>query len=441
MIEVPVKRNIFPIILALLFCHTVLLRAQIPDVRVLILFTLDRIEIVSDSRISVFDQDKKREQFRGKNTFFMEVEGKELVLKNDNQKELHRGSQLQITNNDKNKGIEIKQVPYGIGWWWEGAENRIYLGELEFYVNENGFIDVVNILDMETYLYGVVPSEIGVNSPLEALKAQTVCARSEAMIGLETGKYAGPHYDLTSDVMCQVYSGIGKANDAVKSAVDATRGEVLTYRDTIISAYYASNCGGHTEDIENVWPDRSRHKVYWSGNPDTDEDLKMDLTQADDIRFWVESVPDTWCKPSSATPDWSKENFRWKRSFSPDILSKVLAKEHRDIGRVYDIIPLERGVSGRIYDVLFIGEKDYCRVQGELNIRRLLDPPLRSSCFVVDKIGPVSEPVSFILSGAGWGHGVGMCQAGAIAMAVSGREYEEILTHYFRETGIQRKYR
>ena len=435
------KKKPFLLSLVLLFSHAALLSAQVPNVRVLILHTLDRIEITSESRINIFNQNNERQQFRGKNIFFMEIDRAELVLKNNDQKELHRGSKLQITNNEKNKGIEIKQVPYGIGWWWEGAEDRSYLGELEFYINENGSIDVINILDMETYLYGVVPSEIGVSSPPEALKAQSVCARSEAMIGLETGKYAGPYYDLTSDVMCQVYSGIGKANDAVKSAVDATRGEVLTYGDTIISAYYASNCGGHTENIENVWPDRSGHKVYWSGNPDRDADIKTDLTQADDIRSWVESAPDTWCKPSNATPEWSKENFRWKRSFSPDVLSKVLAKEQRDIGRVYDIIPLERGVSGRIYDILFIGDKGYCRVQGELDIRRLLDPPLKSSCFVVDKIGPVSEPVSFILSGAGWGHGVGMCQTGAIAMAVAGREYEEILAHYFRGTAVQRKYR
>ncbi|MBW6457597.1 MAG: SpoIID/LytB domain-containing protein [FCB group bacterium] len=424
-----------------MICYVPFLQAQVPDVRVLILYTRDRIELVSDSRINIANQDNKREQMRGKNTIFIEKTGDELILTSDGQKELLRGTVLSITNNDKNKPIEIKQVPYGIGWWWEGEEDRSYLGDFTFHINTEGLIDVVNRLDMETYLYGVVPSEIGVASPPEALKAQAVCARSEAMIGLETGKYAGAYYDLTSDVMCQVYSGTGKANDAVRNAVDATKGEVLTYGDTIISAYYASNCGGHTESIENVWPDRSGHKVYWSGKRDMDMPCLLDLTQADDIRTWIEDVPDAWCKPGSGTPEWSRENYRWKRSFAPDVLSAVLAEGYKDVGRVYDIIPLERGVSGRIYDVLFVGENGYCRVQGELNIRRLWDPPLKSSCFVVDKIGPLSEPVSFILSGAGWGHGVGMCQTGAIAMAGAGRKYTDILSHYFQDTHIQRKYK
>ena len=435
-------KNKFSIFMISFFLFPIsFLWAQVPDVRVLIMYTQEKIELASDSRISIVNQENKREQMRGKNTFIIERTGEILILKNESNKELLRGSSLSITNNEKNKPIEISQVPYGIGWWWEGTEDRAYLGDLVFHINTAGFIDVINRLDLETYLYGVVPSEIGVTSPLEALKAQAVCARSEAMIGLETGKYAGPHYDLTSDVMCQVYSGIRNANDAVRSAVDGTRGEVLTCGDTIISAYYASNCGGHTESIEYVWPDRSEPKTYWSGKRDMDMSCTMDLTQADDIRTWVEDAPDAWCKPSSSTPEWSRENYRWKRSFSPDVLTIALAKEHKDLGRVYDIIPLERGVSGRIYDILFVGDKGYCRVQGELNIRRLWDPPLKSSCFVVDKIGPVSEPVSFILSGAGWGHGVGMCQTGAIAMAGAGRKYSDILSHYFKDTHIQRKYR
>ncbi|MBN2780449.1 MAG: SpoIID/LytB domain-containing protein, partial [Candidatus Marinimicrobia bacterium] len=249
------------------------------------------------------------------------------------------------------------------------------------------------------------------------------------------------HHQLTSDIYCQVYSGIGKVNDAVRNAVNATRGEVLVYRDTIISAYYASNCGGHSEDIENVWPDRSGHKEYWSGHPDRDDGISLDLSQADDIRTWIESEPDVWCKPSELTPEWSKDHFRWTRSVTPGELSAYVAEKIKDIGSVYDIIPLERGVSGRIHDILFVGEKGHCRLKGELNIRMLWPSPLKSSCFIVDKIGPVDRPVSFILKGAGWGHGVGMCQTGAIAMARSGRTYQDILRHYFKGSDSQHYYK
>ncbi|MDZ7820507.1 MAG: SpoIID/LytB domain-containing protein [Candidatus Marinimicrobia bacterium] len=261
------------------------------------------------------------------------------------------------------------------------------------------------------------------------------------LTGLATGKYAGAHHDLSSDVMSQVYHGIGEANPAVREAVDKTRGEVLTYADTVISAYYSSNCGGHTEDIENVWPERSGHRPYLSGHPDTEKAPDMDLRQAENVRRWIERAPDTWCRTNGETPEWAADNFRWKRSVDAGELSEAVAKKHTDIGRVYDIVPLERGKSGRIYDILFIGDSGHCRIRGELSLRRLWDNPLKSSCFVIDKIGPTGRPASFILSGAGWGHGVGMCQSGAIAMAAAGKNYRDILTHYFRGTQIQQKYK
>ncbi|MDD3716042.1 MAG: SpoIID/LytB domain-containing protein [Candidatus Marinimicrobia bacterium] len=414
--------------------------AQIPEVRVLIMYSESSVEMQSDSRLNIFDQDNKREQLRGQQSLFLRREGETLALYDAGEKLIHRGNRLIIQNNDKNKDIRIKNVPQGIGWGREYKEDRTYKGSLEFFSNGSGDINVVNVLDLETYLYGVVPSEIGVNSPAEALKAQAICARTEAMVGLETGKYAGPDYQLTSDVMCQVYAGSGTANDAVRKAVDDTRGMVLTFRDTLISAYYASTCGGHTESIEFVWPERSGPTPYWKGHFDRPVGDSPDLTRADALRKWILDPPEVWCRPDSSTPDWMRNNFRWKTTITPEQISKMLAEQYRDIGNVYDIVPLERGVSGRIYDLLFIGDKGHFRVKGELNIRRLVSPPLRSSCFIVDKIGPVSAPASFIVSGAGSGHGVGMCQVGAIAMGRQNIPYTDILAHYFRGAVLRKKY-
>ena len=415
--------------------------ADDPLVRVRIMYTEDTIKMNTDSKIYVYAQNDKRIILRGDREFSIVLEDDLLNLIDDKDRVLITGTSLEINNTESNKPMGIKHVPYGIGWFWEGAEDRVYKGDLEFYVNKDHKIDVISVLDIETYLLGVVPSEIGINAPIEALKAQTICARSEAMIGLETGKYTGAHHNLTADIYCQVYSGIGKANDAVKKAVSETRGEVLTVDGNIISAYYASNCGGYSENIENVWPDRSGPAKQWSGHPDRDGKIQLDLTQADDIREWVNTVPDSWCKPSENTPEWSKDHYRWKRTITPDVLSAAVAKKVKDIGMIYDMIPLERGVSGRIYDILFIGEKGHCRLKGELNIRMLWESPLKSSCFVVDKVGPIEKPVSFIVTGAGWGHGVGMCQTGAIAQANAGRSYEVILAHYFRGSKVEQKYK
>ncbi|MFA6617962.1 MAG: SpoIID/LytB domain-containing protein [Candidatus Neomarinimicrobiota bacterium] len=434
------KNKVLATLLIIMISVFSFLHAGNPEVRVRIMYTENDISLSSSSKIQIFDQDEKRINLRGNNELRIVLEDNELKLLDSKDEVLISGNFLEIKNTDKKNPLGIKDVPFGIGWFWEGKEDRKYHGNLEFYPNEDKKIDVISILDMETYLLGVVPSEIGSNAPLEALKAQTLCARSEATIGLETGKYSGAHHMLTADIYCQVYSGIGKISDAVRKAVSATEGEVLVAEGKTMAAYYASNCGGHSEDIENVWPDRSGHAEHWSGNPDMDGNLKLDLTQAEDIREWVNTIPDTWCTPSELTPEWSKQHYRWQRTITPEELSKVVAEKVKNIGLIYDIIPIERGVSGRIYDLLFIGTEGHCRLEGELDIRMLWESPLKSSCFVVDKIGPIEKPVSFILKGAGWGHGVGMCQTGAIAQANKGRSYEEILAHYFRGSKIEKRY-
>ncbi|MEA2077859.1 MAG: SpoIID/LytB domain-containing protein [Candidatus Marinimicrobia bacterium] len=435
------KKRFFVLLIVIFAGSFSIILAEGPLVRVRIMYTENKINLSSESKINIYNQDENKIVLRGERTFSIILHDDTLKLVDDNGKTLITGYSLTINNSEKNKHLGIKQVPFGIGWFWAGNEDRIYKGDLEFHINANKKIDVISILDIETYLLGVVPSEIGVTAPIEALKAQAICARSEAVIGLETGKYSGEHHNLTADIYCQVYSGIGKANNAVNKAVLETRSEVLVANDTVISAYYASNCGGHSENIENVWPERSGHAEYWSGHPDMDGKIDLDLTQANDIRTWIEGEPDSWCKPSDLTPEWSKQHFRWTQSITPEELSAAVAEKVKDIGLVYDMIPLERGVSGRIYDILFVGEKGHCRLEGELNIRMLWKSPLKSSCFVIDKIGTNGHPVSFILTGAGWGHGVGMCQTGAIAQANAGRTYKDILTHYFRGSKIEQKYK
>ncbi len=337
---------------------------------------------------------------------------------------------LILTSDLARAQLEIRNVPYGVGWWWEGKENRIYEGKISIYKDENKNLEVVVELPLEEYLKGVVPYEIGGDSPLEALKAQAVAARSEAVVALTSNLYRGKHHDLTSDVECQVFSGNKKRTADSDKAVEKTRGIILSVDGKPINAYYASNCGGHSEYIKNVWPDRPEVNPYQYALSDTKERVNLDLSSQEKVREWILSQPDVFCNPNlgTALPDWSKNNFRWRKEFTTEEISTMISGE-KNFGKLLDIQILKRGASGRIYSANFIFENKKIQVDGELAIRQLFKPSLRSSCFIVN-----IEENKFVLNGAGWGHGVGMCQSGAVAQAKMGSNFKDILNHYYRGT-------
>ncbi|MDQ7816478.1 MAG: SpoIID/LytB domain-containing protein [Melioribacteraceae bacterium] len=331
--------------------------------------------------------------------------------------------------------LKIKNVPVGVGWWWESKEDRIYEGEIYIYINSENNFDVIVHLPLEQYLKGVVPNEIGGTSPIEALKAQTVAARSEAVMALTSKLYGGEHHDLTSGVECQVFGGNGKRTEMSDRAVIETKSLILSENGKPINAYYASNCGGHSELIRNVWFDRPASESYNISHPDWDDSIAVDFGVEENARGWIFSNPPAFCNPEmNNLPEWSRNNFRWKREISTEEIGRMTSKG-KDSGNLIDLKILKRGTSGRTYHAKFIYEKDSTEVLGELNIRRMFDPPLRSSCFVIDK---VESGLTFY--GAGWGHGVGMCQSGAITMANRGYNFEQILKHYYRKADLIKVY-
>lgn len=347
---------------------------------------------------------------------------------------------LTLASDTLDDEILLNKVPYGVGWWWENSEDRGYSGRIEVRRQPNGKLLVVCALPLEDYLLGVVPSEIGGGAPPEAAKAQAVAARSEVVTALLSGIYKGDHYDICSDVDCQVFSGNRKRTAESDRAVWDTEGLVLMHGGKPIGAYYASNCGGSSEDVQNVWPARSGPQPYWSGHVDSEKDPGVDLRDEAAIRRWIESEPDVWCAPSKAgIPEWAKKNFRWERTFTAAEMQKAVASK-KDVGRILAIKPLERGVSGRISRIEFVGEKGSVEVGPELVLRRLFEAPLKSSAFVVDVEGPAGAPDKFIFKGAGYGHGVGMCQTGAIARATAGQTFDKILTAYYSETEVKRSW-
>jgi SpoIID/LytB domain protein len=382
---------------------------------------METIKIMKDDSLSIF------------------MKNDSIIVNNFNANSIHNYHILSLKSEDPAGILKIKKVPYGIGWWWEGIEDRIYEGEIEISINENKKFDVIVTLPLEQYLCGVIPYEIGNDAPLEALKSQVIAARSETVVALITGKYKGSNFDLCADVECQVFAGNNKRTIQTDKAVEETRGLCLFYDDEVIGAYYASNCGGMSEDVENVWPDRSGAVPYWSSHFDSEEKLNYDPENNPDE--WIKSNPDVFCNSyfHPELPEWSKKNFRWQVEMTNDELSSNL-NEIKEIGTLKEIKIIERGNSGRIIKARFLGSEDSLELNSELEIRKIKKPPFRSSCFIFDKTFASDSSIIYKFNGAGWGHGVGMCQSGAVARAFSSQTYEQILNHYFPETEIKSVY-
>lgn len=410
-----------------------------PIIRVRIIYTLDSLNIVFNDAW-IMSQDNLAElKINKDDSLSITIADDLIVINNFTSGSIINFKQLAFKSKNVLGTLKIKNVPYGIGWWWQGIEDRVYEGDIKISINDDNKFDVIVSLPLEKYLCGVVPYEIGSEAPLEALKSQVIAARSETVVALISGKYKGSNFDLCADVECQVFAGNNKRTSETDKAVEETKGLCLFYGNEVIGAYYASNCGGMSEDVENAWPDRSGPVPYWSSHFDTDKELDYDPKNNPDD--WIMSNPDVYCNPyfHHELPEWSKKNFRWQVEMTNEELSNNL-NEIKQIGFLNEIKIIERGNSGRIIKARFLGNVDSLDLNSELEIRKIKKPPFRSSCFIYEKIFAADSSIIYKFNGAGWGHGVGMCQSGAVARAFSGQTYEQILFHYFPETEIKSVY-
>jgi SpoIID/LytB domain protein len=335
--------------------------------------------------------------------------------------------------------VAIKDVPVGEGYIYERRENRLFRGAMEFMVDRAGKVTVVNVVSLEDYLRGVVPYEMHGDFPLEALKAQAVAARTMVVYTMGS-RHPNDPFDVCADVHCQVYGGVVAETEQSNLAVRATAGEVLTYGGQLCEVVFSSSCGGHTENNENVW--QGPAQPYLRGVLDIPEGAKLsgryDLAKEEVLRRWIEGRPGVFCNVGqSSVPAgfaYAAEAFRWELKVTGGELRRtIVAATGQDPGDVTELIPLQRGVSGRIVRLQVMGRNKTVTISQELNIRKALaEPPLRSSCIVIDRKQSVSGEVLFRIRGAGSGHGVGMCQTGAAMMALRlGKDYRQILRHYF----------
>lgn len=373
-----------------------------------------------------------------------------------------------ITPVNSGSQFVLHDVVIGVGFHWQRNEDQVFTGELRFLV-EDGEVCAVNRLSVEDYLVSVISSEMSATSSLEFLKAHTIISRSwlyaqlcrkekqqNAVLGYETEDetvrwYAREDhtlFDLCADDHCQRYQGVTRAiNPNVERAVKETCDMVLKYDGKVCDARFSKCCGGVTERFSACWEDMDYG--YLQAFRDVEGNVQLpDLTTEGGARAWIESVPPSFCSTSDSRvlsqilngyDQETNDFYRWRVEYSQKELSELLSRRSGvDFGMVKDLQPLERGASGRIIRLRIVGSRCSRIVGKELEIRRWLsESHLYSSAFVVDKVLEGSS-LRFVLKGAGWGHGVGLCQIGAAMMGEKGFSHEEILYHYYPGATVER---
>ena len=378
---------------------------------------------------------------------------------------------------DAQSSFTLEDVTIGVNFHWERKEAQTFLGKLRFIVEDNN-ICAINELPVETYLTSVISSEMRATSSLELLKAHAVISRSWLLAQMEQRKAENNNvekqpsffktneeivrwydredhkrFDVCADDHCQRYQGITKAaNKHVVEAIQQTAGEILTSHGEICDARYSKCCGGAVEEFQYCW--ENIKKPYLQALPDTlpDSTPLPDLTDEAVARQWILSSPDAFCNTtdqkvlSQVLNDFDQETtdfYRWNQTYSQAEVKQLLEEKLEvQFGDIIDLIPLERGKSGRIYRLKIVGKERTLIIGKELEIRRALSKShLYSSAFIVEKADiKDGVPQKFIIKGAGWGHGVGLCQIGAAMMGKQGYRYEEILLHYYKGAEITKAY-
>lgn len=373
--------------------------------------------------------------------------------------------------------FDIADVIIGINFHWERNETQRFQGSLKV-LKDAGKLVAINIIPVESYLISVISSEMSATASSELLKAHAVISRSWLMAQLQNMDQKADiqattvtndtdeivrwydredhHlYHVCADDHCQRYQGITRASTStVKEAVNLTRGQILTDNNLICDARFSKCCGGISEQFENCW--ENKHFTYLTPVYDkAKEDDKQhipDLTIEKNANLFIRTAPEAFCNThdkeilGQVLNNYDQETtdfYRWKVTYTQAEISLLIRERTGiDFGDIVDLIPLTRGESGRIIRLKIIGTKRTIIMGKELEIRKSLSRShLYSSAFVVDKTdGDSGLPKSFVLIGAGWGHGVGLCQIGAAVMGANGYRYDHILSHYFKGAELTTMY-
>ena len=369
---------------------------------------------------------------------------------------LWRGTQyrnLTFTPQADDASFELQDVTIGVNFHWERQQAQTFEGTLRIVVEADKIV-AINELPVERYLASVISSEMSATASPEFLKAHAVISRSWLLAQMEKRRQhengadnffsfikkddelirwydRDDHtiFDVCADDHCQRYQGIVHArNSHVEEAISQTRGQILTYDGEICDARFHKCCGGDTEEFQYCWEDTPKPYLVSVHDPWCNTSDKQILSQV--LNDYDQETPDF---------------YHWTVEYTQEQLSELINRKLKDdFGLITDLIPLERGKSGRIWKLKIVGTKKTFTIGKELEIRRALsETHLLSSAFDVEKRSEesgVRSETTFILHGKGWGHGVGLCQIGAAVMGEQGKTYDEILLFYYRGAQIQRLY-
>jgi peptidoglycan hydrolase-like amidase len=359
--------------------------------------------------------------------------------------------------------VVVEAVEHSVGYAEHGFEDRFLRDEVLIVPDRRGFMAVVNLVDEDAMVAGVLPSEMFPSAPMEALKAQAVTARGELFAKIGRRHFADP-FLVCTEQHCQVYRGKGAEHPRTNDAAHATSGELAFLGGHVVDSVYSACCGGHTEPAEVVWDKPPRPELV--GRPDcplsaqalpawlardaaagffgdrisagrlVSEPLVPQSQESDAAvrAFLAQPRVVAWCGRS--TFNQKGTGWRWERRFAVDELTKAFAD--LGVGAVVAVVVDGRGPGGRLRALRIVGDKGEARVLRELPVRKRLGN-LKSGLFVIDdERSPDGALVAVVLRGAGFGHGSGMCQQGAIGMAEAGANYQDILAHYYNGAAVRR---
>lgn len=383
---------------------------------------------------------------------------------------------IELTPEDNNCSFTLHNVTIGISYHWERQEEQTFTGKLKLITDGDNVI-AINILPVEDYLVSVISSEMSATSSLEFLKSHAVISRSWLLAQIKNRDRENLHkslqqnfttdenciirwydredhklFDVCADDHCQRYQGITKAsNPSVEKAVKETEGMVLMYGDEICDARFSKCCGGVSETFDTCWEDKDYPYLQPVIDDSENKDIP-DLSIEENAEKWIRTTPAAFCNThdekvlKQILNNYDQETtdfYRWKVKYSQKEISELIhRKTGIEFGDIKDLIPMQRGKSGRISRLKIVGTLRTVTIGKELEIRRALsESHLFSSAFVVDKTEIAgSVPSKFTITGAGWGHGVGLCQIGAAMMGEKGYSYDKILLHYYRNAEIKKVY-
>ena len=405
------------------------------------------VEICSSDHILYLD---KIEQDSKQTDLLIQL-GPNGILVNDKPfKDLH----IKNRSRDHSDFIYLKSIKAGRGFHWQKSISIKILGDLHVSSLESSLF-VVNKVYLEDYLMCVATSEMSGNCPLALLEAQTIVARSWILAAAEK-KHKDLGLDACNDDCCQRYQGIANINQESIKATKNTRGIILVHDHEVCDTRYSKSCGGISENNENVWD--TDPKPYLISVADSKYSKNNDVTSEKGFRQWIKKETSSFCGPEFipeskltkflGSVDVQGQYFRWKVFYNNEEITDLInSKTKKSFRKISSLIPLKRGKSGRITELEVIGEADddsadSILIETEYEIRRVLHHEfLYSSAFTVETNSDYKNGANkFTLIGAGWGHGVGLCQIGALGMALDGKKTDEILLHYYHSSEMRNTY-